>query len=79
VADQSTAGVIMWTSGSEMLVLAVIFLLASAMRSEKKPPPPIAAWDREEAMIAPGLEHRARQNKWRRLQATALPSSTDVL
>jgi cytochrome c oxidase assembly factor CtaG len=79
VADQSTAGVIMWTSGSEMLVLAVIFLLASAMRSEKKPPPPIAAWDREEAMIAPGLEHRARQNKWRRLQATTLPSSTDVL
>jgi hypothetical protein len=49
------------------------------MRSEKKPPPPIAAWDREEAMIAPGLEHRARQNKWRRLQATTLPSSTDVL
>lgn len=78
VADQSTAGVIMWTSGSEMLVLAVIFLLASAMRGEKKPPTPMAAWDREEALIAPGLEHRARQNKWRRVQAAALPSSTNV-
>jgi cytochrome c oxidase assembly factor CtaG len=79
VADQSTAGVIMWTSGSEMLVLAIVFLLASAMRNDKKAPTPIADWDREEAMIAPGLEHRARQNKWRRLQAKPLPSATDVL
>ncbi|MCE7980954.1 MAG: cytochrome c oxidase assembly protein [Caldilinea sp. CFX5] len=78
LADQSTAGVIMWTSGSEMLVLAVIFLLARAMRSEKKAPSAVPNWDREEAMIAPGLEHRARQNRWRRVQSTALPSSTDV-
>jgi putative membrane protein len=79
LTDQSTAGVIMWTSGSEMLVLAVIVLMASAMRgTDKKPPTPVADWDRDEAMIAPGLEHRALQNKWRRLQATATHPSADV-
>lgn len=79
VADQSIAGVIMWTSGSEMLVLAIILLMASGMRdNSKKPPTAVPNWDRDEAMIAPGLEHRALQNKWRRLQATPLHPSSDV-
>ena len=79
VADQSIAGVIMWTSGSEMLVLAIILLMASAMRgTDKKPPTAVVNWDRDEAMIAPGLEHRVLQNKWRRLKTTALHPSSDV-
>ena len=79
VADQSTAGVIMWTSGSEMFVLAIILLLAGAMRGTgKKSPTPVPDWDREEAMIAPGLEHRAVQNKWRRLKTAASHPSSDA-
>lgn len=79
LADQSIAGVIMWTSGSEMLVLAIIFLLAGAMRgTDKHPPQPVPDWDRDEVMIAPGLEHRALQNKWRRLKTAALHPSSDV-
>lgn len=79
VADQSIAGVIMWTSGSEMLVLAIILLMAGAMRgTDKKPPTAVANWDRDEAMIAPGLEHRVLQNKWRRLKTTTLHPSSDV-
>lgn len=79
VADQSIAGVIMWTSGSEMLVLAIILLMASAMRgTDKKPPTAVTNWDRDEAMIAPGLEHRVLQNKWRRLKTATLHPSSDV-
>ncbi len=78
LADQSIAGVIMWTSGSEMLVLAIIFLIAGAMRgTDKKPPAPVTGWDRDAAMIAPGLEHRALQNKWQRLKAASLHPSSD--
>lgn len=79
LTDQSTAGVIMWTSGSEMLVLAIILLLARGMQgTDKKPPTAVADWDRDEAMIAPGLEHRVLQNKWRRLKTTTLYPSSDV-
>jgi len=78
LADQSIAGVIMWTSGSEMLVMAIVFLLAGALRgTDKKPPKPVPNWDRDEAMIAPGLEHRALQNKWRQLKKPALHPSAD--
>lgn len=78
LADQSIAGVIMWTSGSEMFVLAIILLMAGAMRGiDKKPPTPVSDWDRDEVMIAPGLEHRVLQNKWRRLKHVALHPSSD--
>ncbi len=76
--DQSYAGVLMWTSGSEMLVLAIIFLIADAMRSaDKKPPAPVTGWDSEESMIAPGLEHRAVQNKWKQLKAASVHPASD--
>lgn len=79
LTDQSTAGVIMWTSGSEMLVLAIILLLARGMQgTDKKPPTAVPDWDRDEAMIAPGLEHRVLQNKWRRLKTATLYPSSDV-
>ncbi|MBX3012857.1 MAG: cytochrome c oxidase assembly protein [Caldilineaceae bacterium] len=77
--DQSMAGVIMWTSGSEMLVLAVVFVLAGALRGkDKKPPGPVTGWDQDEAMIAPGLEHRVTQNKWRQLKTTPTHPSSDA-
>ena len=67
--DQMLAGVIMWIPGSMMFLLAVILLLASAMRTKENDPPPLAPdWDSEELMIAPGLEQRVIQNRWQRVQ-----------
>ncbi len=77
--DQALAGVIMWIPGSMMYLLGVIILLARALRSaEDDPPQAVPGWDDETAMVAPGLEHRATQNKWRRLKEQQL-HSTDVV
>jgi cytochrome c oxidase assembly factor CtaG len=67
--DQVVAGVIMWIPGSMMFLLAVILLLASALRTTESDPPQVAPdWDSENAMVAPGLEHRVVQNRWQRVQ-----------
>ncbi|MEZ4620843.1 MAG: cytochrome c oxidase assembly protein [Caldilineaceae bacterium] len=72
--DQTVAGVIMWIPGSMMMLLAVILLLASALRgTDENPPQPVANWDSEDAMVAPGLEHRVIQNRWHRVQQAQLP------
>lgn len=77
--DQSLSGVIMWIPGSMMFLLAVIVLLAGALRStEDDPPRAVPGWDDEALMVAPGLEHRVTQNKWRRLKEKQL-HSTDVV
>lgn len=79
LADQSLAGAIMWIPGSMMFVLAVVLLLAGALRdTHENPPTPVPGWDSNDAMIAPGLEHRALQNKWRQLKKPALHPSSDV-
>ncbi|MCB0109509.1 MAG: cytochrome c oxidase assembly protein [Caldilineaceae bacterium] len=66
--DQMLAGVIMWIPGSMMLLLAVIVLLAIELRLDPEHPPrPVPNWDSEEAMVAPGLEHRVVQNRWHRI------------
>lgn len=65
--DQVLAGVIMWIPGSMMFLLAIILLLASELRlNDEDPPRALPNWDSEEAMVAPGLEHRVVQNKWQR-------------
>lgn len=59
----------MWIPGSMMLLLAMIILLAGQLKGENgEAPRPVANWDSDEAMVAPGLEHRVVQNKWRNLQ-----------
>lgn len=69
--DQSIAGVIMWVPGSEMFfqaaggVLAWMFVMDR--RKNKQPAVSGALAVPDEALIAPGLEHRALQNKWRAL------------
>ncbi|MEZ4870353.1 MAG: cytochrome c oxidase assembly protein [Caldilineaceae bacterium] len=79
VEDQSLAGVIMWIPGSMMLILAVLLLLSQALRgTDENPPTPVADWDRDEAMVAPGLEHRVVQNKWRRLKTPSPLHPSDV-
>lgn len=76
--DQAIGGVIMWVSGSEMIVWGVVFLLASFSKQDDKPLVIVPHWDSEENMVAPGLEHRVVQNKWRRLKA-AKPHASDVI
>jgi putative membrane protein len=74
--DQAIGGVLMWVSGSEMVVWAVVFLLAGFSRAEDRNHPlPVPPWDSEEKMMAPGLEHRIVQNKWRKLASSKAPSS----
>ncbi len=77
--DQAIGGVIMWISGSEMVVWAVLFVLAGFSRDEDRRHPRLAVqWDSEEKMVAPGLEHRIVQNKWKKL-AAAKAESSDIL
>jgi putative membrane protein len=76
--DQAIGGVLMWVSGSEMVVWSVLFLLAGfSQQEEHKHVLPVSDWDNEEKMIAPGLEHRVTQNKWRKL-ATSKTRPSDV-
>ena len=65
--DQMYGGIIMWIPGSMMLLLAMIILLAGQMAG-RETPQPVVDWDSDESMVAPGLEHRVVQNKWRNLQ-----------
>lgn len=73
--DQSVGGVIMWIPGSEMLfqaagaVLAVMFVRDRRRNKARGLPtePVSGALLADEALIAPGLEHRAVQNKWREM------------
>lgn len=65
--DQAIAGMIMWTLSSEMVVWAAVFLLGGLFGGQNEAPGPAPNWDSDAAMIAPGLEQRALQNRWRRL------------
>lgn len=75
--DQAVGGVIMWIPGSEMFfqaagaVLAMMFIRDKRMRKRRglATAPVSGAILPDEALIAPGLEHRAVQNKWRDLAA----------
>jgi cytochrome c oxidase assembly factor CtaG len=73
--DQQLAGAIMWIQGSEMYILVALFVLARLFMTKDKDTPVERSWDNEEAMIAPGLEDRVSQNRWRK---AARPSSTDI-
>jgi hypothetical protein len=67
----------MWIPSSEMIVWGVVFLLAGAFKKEAQGlPHPVSNWDDEEKMVAPGLEHRARQNKWRKLAEARAHAAT---
>jgi len=76
--DQSVGGVIMWIPGSEMLfqaaaaVLAVMFWRDRKKRRAENLPEalPLGALDvADDALIAPGLEHRLRHQQWREMAA----------
>ncbi|MCC6455099.1 MAG: cytochrome c oxidase assembly protein [Caldilineaceae bacterium] len=67
--DQQIAGAIMWIPGSMMFLMAALVVLAGLFGKEKTPPGPVSSdWDADEAMIAPGLEDRVIQNRWRKVE-----------
>lgn len=71
--DQALGGVIMWIPGSEMLFQAAFLILALMFirdkKANRKPVPSGATLIEDGALIAPGLEHRARANQWRAISA----------
>lgn len=74
--DQQLAGAIMWIPGSMMFIMAALVVLALLFGKEKSQPGPVSLdWDDEQAMIAPGLEERVIQNRWRKVNH---PPSTDI-
>jgi cytochrome c oxidase assembly factor CtaG len=64
--DQQLSGAIMWIVGSMMFIMTALVVLAFLFQKEKDRPGPVSPdWDADEAMIAPGLEDRVSQNRWR--------------
>lgn len=70
--DQQLGGAIMWIPGSMMFIIAALIVLAGLFSKEKTQPGPVGPdWDADEAMIAPGLEDRVIQNRWREVEQTS--------
>jgi cytochrome c oxidase assembly factor CtaG len=64
--DQQISGAIMWIPGSMMFIMAALIVLGRLFIKEKARPGAVSpTWDAEELMIAPGLEDRVSQNRWR--------------
>ncbi len=79
IEDQMTAGAIMWIQGSEMLIQAALIVIAvDWVRAGKGQRPQSGAAISDEALIAPGLEHRVLQNKWRQAHADRLKHRDSV-
>ncbi len=65
--DQMLSGAIMWIPGSMMFIMVALLILALQFREKDQPLPGAPeGWDTDEAMIAPGLEHRVVQNRFRK-------------
>lgn len=79
--DQQLSGAIMWIPGSMMFIMAALVILGIMFLKEKHQPGPITPdWDSEQAMIAPGLETRVVQNRWKRVEHPPVnqPPTTDI-
>lgn len=69
IQDQQLAGAIMWIPGSMMFIVGALIILAGMFGREQRPERTPRTWDNEATMIAPGLENRVVQNRWRRLHS----------
>lgn len=77
--DQMISGAIMWIPGSMMFIMVALLILALLFREKDQPLPGAPAdWDSDEAMIAPGLEHRVVQNRWRKAQRERAARQPDI-
>ncbi|MEZ4708639.1 MAG: cytochrome c oxidase assembly protein [Caldilineaceae bacterium] len=68
--DQMLSGGLIWVIGS-MVYISTIVLVFNRLFKLEKTLPPMLSPDREadERWIAPGLEYRVAQNRWRQLQS----------
>ncbi len=70
-------GAIMWIPGSMMFIVAALIVLATMFRDKSfDAPSERLDGDSEEALIAPGLEHRLVQNKWKNLTSNQVKPLT---
>lgn len=68
VTDQMVGGAIVWVFGSFVYIGTVVAILHQLFRRDgSMAPHPPADWDADEKFIAPGLEHRATQNRLRKI------------
>jgi cytochrome c oxidase assembly factor CtaG len=64
--DQIAGGAIVWVFGSLVYISSIVFVLFRLFHKEGSSTPlHLPNWDDHEKFIAPGLEHRAAQNKLR--------------
>ncbi|MEM7539156.1 MAG: cytochrome c oxidase assembly protein [Chloroflexota bacterium] len=73
--DQIATGAIVWVTGSMVYLSAIVMVLYELFKTESQAPPQWSL-DRNATMrtIAPGLEHRVIQNRWRALEEKKLKS-----
>jgi cytochrome c oxidase assembly factor CtaG len=67
--DQMLAGAIMWIPGSMMFLLAALILTAALIGNDDSTPTHRSRVDDDETTIAPRLDSRLIQNRWREAEA----------
>lgn len=78
--DQQLSGAIMWIVGSQMFIMVALFILARLFQRSDEDKTTPHEWDSsEEAMIAPGLEHRVVQNRWHKVTERSTSRTTSDL
>ncbi len=64
--DQMIGGAIVWVVGSFVYISSIMTILYRLfVREGSLAPQPAINWDAHENLIAPGLEHRAHENRLR--------------
>lgn len=67
--DQTISGGIIWVFGSLAYFSSAVLVLNKIFQDHGgNSPQPIPNWDSDERMIAPGLEHRLVEKRWRDLE-----------
>lgn len=68
--DQMLSGGLIWVIGSLVYISAIVLVFNRLFKLEKELPPMLSAdRDADERWIAPGLEYRVVQNRWRELRS----------
>lgn len=74
--DQMASGIVMWIPGSMMFLVGALIIAAQLLKGpDGSAPLSVKDLSDESVMIAPGLEHRVIQNRWRRLQESKVQTS----
>ncbi len=67
--DQRISGGLIWVFGSFAYFSSAVLVLNKIFSDNNgNSPQPMPNWDADDRMIAPGLEHRVIENRWRQLE-----------